>query len=102
MVKALDTVLDWGGEVGGAEYIRATVAEGLRVCRTYRDLIELHQPRGGHKSPDAWYGDQNECQTCGGYELEAGLGARGHRSKWPCATLQALARGLGVEEQSSE
>lgn len=74
----------------------------LRLCRAHRNIIDLHQPRGGYRKPDDWYGDQNECRTCGGYELEAGLGARGHRSKWPCETLLAVAEGYGLREENSD
>lgn len=70
----------------------------LRLCRAHRDLIELHQPAGevslgDDDDPESW---RKYCRTCGSgepYEYPAW---------WPCATLQALARGLGVEEQSSE
>lgn len=63
----------------------------LRLCRAHRDLIGLHREGGmvqvGHDADTA--SRFAYCTTCGPVG-------------WPCDTLRAVARGLGVEEQSSE
>lgn len=69
-----------------------------RAFDALRAVLELHQPRGGFTPPDSWYGDQNECQSCGGYELVAGYGERGHRTSWPCATVKAITAKLAGED----
>lgn len=65
-----------------------------------RAVLDLHQPRGGYRQPCAWYGDVNECTSCGGYELVAGHGERGHRTSWPCSTAQAIATSLGITQET--
>lgn len=73
------------------DYVLASIADGLRLCRAHRDLIGLHREGGmvqvGHDADTA--SRFAYCTTCGPVG-------------WPCDTLRAVARGLGVEEQSSE
>lgn len=96
--EALDLATSYEVAVGSSEYLRSTIADGLRLCQAHREIIALHEAQEYGWNP----GDDVRCTECGHVELAAGLGLTGAQRSWPCRTLRALAGGYGIQEDPDD